>query len=197
MTLRITHHDSDRVPRFVLLAPVILLIGACATIPDDAFRLSESALETRQLQTREYEGVTEIEILSASSAVLQDLGYALDEVEKELGVLSASKRADAKNAAETAGKIAMDVADCLLTIFLGCESDSFQSSKDVQDIKLTLVVLPDLDNSNAHTVRVTIQRVIWARNGELYDQETVNDADVYQAFFDKLSKSVFLEKESG
>jgi hypothetical protein len=164
-------------------------------MPDDAFRLKESALEMRELQTRQYEGVTDIQILSASSAVLQDLGYAIDEVEKELGVLSASKRADAKDSAEIAGKIALDVADCILTLFMGCENDAYRSSKDVQDIRLTLVVLPDLSSDGAHTVRVTMQRVVWDKSGKLYDQETVNDAVVYQAFFDKLSKSVFLEKE--
>lgn len=164
-------------------------------MPDDAFRLTESALEMREIQTRQYEDVTDIEILSASSAVLQDLGYAIDEVEKELGVLSASKRADAKNPAEIAGNIALDMFDCLATLFLGCENESYQSSKDVQDIKLTLVVLPDLSNEGAHSVRLTMQRVVWARSGELLDQETINDAEVYQAFFDKLSKSVFLEKQ--
>ncbi len=181
--------------RPLLVALTALLLGACATLPDDAFRLTESALELRELQTRQYEGVSEVDILSASSAVLQDLGYAIDEVEKELGVLSASKRADASDPAETAGKIALDLADCLLTFLFGCENDSYQSSKDVQDIKLTLVVRPDLAQESMHSVRVTMQRVVWARSGALYDQETVNDADVYRAFFDKLSKSVFLEKE--
>ncbi len=164
-------------------------------MPDDAFRLTESALELRDVQTREYADVSEIEILSASSALLQDLGYAIDEIEKELGVLSASKRADAKDSAEIAGMIALDFADCLLTLLLGCENDSFQSTKDVQDIRLTLVVLPDLDNRGAHNVRVTMQRVIWARSGKLHTQESIHDAEVYRAFFDKLSKSVFLEQE--
>jgi len=110
-------------------------------------------------------------------------------------VLSVSKRADAKSAAETAGKIAMDVADCLITFLLGCENDAYQSSKDVQDIKLTLVVLPDPKEVRTHRVRLTMQRIVWARNGELLEQESINDAQIYQAFFDKLSKSVFLEKE--
>ncbi len=181
--------------RIVLQLPMVLCLGACATMPDDAFRLTESALEMRQIQTREYEDVTDIEILSASTAVLQDLGYAIDEVEKELGVLSASKRVDAKDLEETVRMIVLDIADCLITIFIGCENDSFQSTKDVQDIKLTLVVLPDLSNDDAYSVRLTMQRVVWARNGLLYRQETIGDAEVYQAFFDKLSESVFLEKE--
>ena len=178
-----------------LAAVFALTLGGCETLPEDAFRLSESALEMREIQSRTYEDVTDIQILSASSAVLQDLGYAIDEVEKELGVLSASKRADAKDSAEIIGKIALDLADCLLTFFLGCENDAYGSSKDVQDIKMTLVVLPDVSQDGVHRVRLTMQRVIWAKNGTLYDQETISDATVYQAFFDKLSKSVFLEKE--
>ena len=70
------------------LFAVTLLAGAlvaCQSLPDDAFRLNESALELRELQTREYDGVSDIQILSASSGVLQDLGYAIDEIEKELG----------------------------------------------------------------------------------------------------------------
>ena len=184
-----------KIGRLSLHAMMAVLLGACATMPDDAFRLSESALEMREIQTRSYSDVSDIEILSASSAVLQDLGYAIDEVEKELGVLSASKRADAKDAAEIAGSIALDVADCLLTLFIGCERDSFDATKDVQDIKMTLVALPVLGKERTYSVRLTMQRVVWARDGTIYDQETISEAAVYQAFFDKLSKSVFLEKE--
>ena len=172
-----------------------VVLSACQTLPDDAFRLSESALELREVQSRTYEDVTEIEILSASSAVLQDLGYAIDEVEKDLGVLSASKRASARDEAEIIGKIAVDVAQCILTFGLGCEGDMYASANDVQDIRITLVVLPDPDEESTHRVRLTMQRVVWMRNGEIAEQETVVDATVYQAFFDKLSKSVFLEKE--
>ena len=180
------------------LFAIALLTGAlvaCQSLPDDAFRLTESALELREIQSRTYEDVTEIEILSASSGVLQDLGYAIDEVEKDLGVLSASKRASAKDEIEIVGKIALDVLDCLVTFMLGCEDDAYQSSKDVQDIKMTLVVLPDLKKERTHRVRITMQRLVWMKSGDLHKQETILDAEVYQAFFDKLSKSVFLEKE--
>ena len=172
-----------------------LSISGCQTLPEDAFRLTESALELRAMQSRSYEDVTEIEILSASSAVFQDLGYAIDEIEKELGVVSASKRADATNEAEIVGKIALDIADCILTFLLGCENDSYKSSKDVQDIRMTLVVFPDQEQADKHRVRLTMQRFVWDRAGALYEQETIDDPLVYQAFFDKLSKSVFLEKE--
>ena len=181
--------------RLIAVTVLAAALVACQSLPEDAFRLNESALELREIQSRTYEDVTEIEILSASSAVLQDLGYAIDEVEKDLGVLSASKRASAKDDLEIAGKIALDVLDCLVTFMIGCEDDAYQSSKDVQDIRMTLVVLPDLNKERTHRVRVTMQRIVWAKSGDLYQQETIVDPLVYQAFFDKLSKSVFLEKE--
>ena len=149
----------------------------------------------REMQSRVYTDASEVQILLASSGVLQDLGYGIDEIEKELGVISASKRADAKSDAEILGNIALDVADCVLTFLLGCENHSYKSSKDVQDIKMTLVVMPDANDAEKHRVRLTMQRFVWDRGGSLYEKETINDPEVYQAFFDKLSKSVFLEKE--
>jgi len=179
----------------ILVATLSLALAACATLPEDAFRLTESALELREMQSRVYEEATEIEILSASTAVFQDLGYAIDEIEKDLGVVSASKRADATNELEVLGNIALDVVDCIITFLLGCENASYKSSKGAQDIRMTLVVWPDPNRERTHRIRLTMQRFIWDRGGKLYEQETINDVAVYQAFFDKLSKSVFLEKE--
>ncbi|MEL7187399.1 MAG: hypothetical protein AAFN50_13360 [Pseudomonadota bacterium] len=194
--------DSDRAgvagrraTRSLIAVAALLFMAGCQTLPEDAFRLTESALEMRQMQSRVYDDVSELQILSASSAVLQDLGYAIDEIERDLGVLSASKRADASNGAEIVGKIALDIADCILTILLGCENNSYQSAKDVQDVRMTLVVLPDPEQEMRHRVRLTMQRFVWDRAGSLYEQETIDDPLVYQAFFDKLAKSVFLEKE--
>lgn len=196
MTSPITRRGSEFTARRVAAGCLAALsLAGCQTLPEDAFRLTESALELREIQTRSYEGVSDVQILAASSGVLQDLGYAIDEVEKELGVLSASKRADAKNEAELVGSIALDLADCVLTFMLGCDNDRYKATKDVQDIRMTLVVLPNLQKEGEYHVRLTMQRVIWAKSGEVYAQETINDAFVYQAFFDKLSKSVFLERE--
>lgn len=172
-----------------------LAATGCASIPADAFRLSETALQTRQMQTREYENVSDVQILAASSAVLQDLGYAIDEVEKPLGVLSASKRADARHDMETLGNIALDVTQCLVTFLAGCDARRYRSGAAVQDIRLTLVALPPREKAGATSVRITIQRIIRDHENRLLEQETIADEMTYQAFFDKLSKSVFLERQ--
>lgn len=182
------------IARAILLAICITATG-CETLPRDAFRMTESALAVREIQTREYESVSDAQILSASTAVLQDLGYAIDEIEEPLGVLSASKRADATNTLEFFGSVLIEGTKCFLTLFLDCDNRSTKEIGDVQDIRMTVVSRPQLDNENDVVVRVTIQRVIWDKKGEATLREAVTDSRVYETFFEKMSKAVFLERE--
>lgn len=169
-------------------------LSACETLPEDAFRLSETALETRRVQTREYVLTDDSAILSASVAVLQDMGYAIDEVEPRLGLLTASKRADATNKLEAFGTLTLDTMQCVFTLMLACSRKHYGEIDDVQDIRLTLISAPQRDNRQDVAVRVTMQRVIWDKEGRLSAQETIADGRVYGAFFQKLSTAVFLEQ---
>ena len=164
-------------------------------MPRDVFRTSETALATREMQTRQYPSINDAAILSASIAVLQDMGYAITEVEKPLGVLSASKRADATNKLEAFGKLALDGVKCVFTLMLACDGDNYSEIDDVQDIRLTLITRPQRENGDDVSVRITIQRVIWDKGGRMSEQETITDTRVYESFFAKLSKAVFLEQE--
>ncbi len=180
--------------RVCVLLPFFAVAG-CSTLPRDAFRLSESALAIRAMQTREYSSVSDTAILSASSAVLQDMGYAIDEIEQPLGVLSASKRADATSGMKAVGSLAKDSVRCVFSLLRACDGKNYSKLDDVQDIRLTLVSRPQLENQDDVIVRITIQRVIWDKKGRLSEQQTITDTEVYAAFFDKMSKAVFLEQE--
>ncbi len=179
--------------RTLVLLPVILL-AACETLPPDAFRLSESALAVREMQTREYSSISDAAILSASTDVLQDMGYAIDEIEEPLGVLSASKRADATTGIRALGSLAMDSVRCVFSFMLVCDGHNYSKLDDVQDIRLTLISRPQLGDEDNVIVRITIQRVIWDKKGRLSEQQTVADREVYAAFFEKMSRAVFLEQ---
>ncbi len=172
----------------------VLCLAACESVPSNAFRIPESSLSTRQMQTREYAELDDGTILSASVAVLQDMGYAIDEIEVELGVLSASKRADATNKLEAFGTLTVDAMQCVFTLMLACTRKHYKEIDDVQDIRLTLIAGPQQLSGDV-PVRITIQRVIWDKAGRLSEQETITDPSVYDAMFAKLSKAVFLEKE--
>lgn len=174
---------------------VVLLASGCASMPDDVFRPTDTTMALRSVQTRSYESVSDAEILSASSAVLQDMGYAIDEIEVPLGLVSASKRADASNALEFFGSVIVEGVKCVFTLTLGCSNRSYDEIGDVQDIRMTIVSRPTLRNSEEVTVRVTIQQIIWDKKGRISLQRTIDDTDVYTAFFDRMSKAVFLEQE--
>ena len=72
------------------------IMAGCATeVPETALRLPESTLEVRSIQTRTLAAPSEIDILTATIAVLQDMEFNIDRIEKPLGVITASKVTDA------------------------------------------------------------------------------------------------------
>lgn len=62
-----------------------------------------------------------------------------------------------------------------------------------QKIRASLVVSPSGNDGKAHTVRVTFQRVIWNTQGQITRSEWIREPELYQQFYEKLSKAVFLE----
>jgi hypothetical protein len=62
-----------------------------------------------------------------------------------------------------------------------------------QKIRVSVVTKKAHGNDNKMVVRATFQRLIWNQNGVLHKMETINDPEIYQGFFENLSKSVFLE----
>ncbi len=175
---------------FVLL---LLFVGGCTTtpkIPEDALRLHESSLEIRQIQSRNFEVPSETEILTASVAVLQDMEYNIDRIETPLGVLTASKIADADSASEKAELIIRDLV-CVWGGSVNCNAMS--TASDEQNIMLTLVILPSLARKDEFVARITLDRVVFDKQGRVKLQEAINDPEVYQQIFENLSKSIFLQ----
>ena len=67
---------------------------------------------------------------------------------------------------------------------------------DRQRIRLALVVHPELkEPGNSQLVRVTLQRQVWNERNKLSKGETLRDPRIYQLFFERLSKAVFLEAQ--
>ena len=174
--------------KLALICVALGLIG-CQTIPEDALRLEESSLEIRALQSRTYQAPTEQQILSASIGVLQDMEYNIDELEKPLGILTATKTVDATNSGEVAGLLMLD----LLCALGGSDCGALASASESQKISLTLVVLPSLTHQGEYVARITLHRVVWDTVGRIKIREPIDDAEEYQQIFNKLSKSVFLE----
>jgi len=176
---------------YILL--LVACLGACATpsIPESALRLPESTLDIRSIQTRTMQASSEAVILSATIAVLQDMEFNIDRIEKPLGVITASKVKDADSNSEKTSLIFLDVL-CVMGGGGGCDATS--TASDEQRITLTMVVLPRQAHAGEYSVRITIQRVVLDKMDRVKVLERIDDADTYQTIFDNLRKSLFLQE---
>jgi len=186
-----------------LMALCFLLAAGCSTVADKSMELSPDSLKLRQLQTRRIEGIDEKALLAASAGVLQDLGFNIDESETQLGVIVASKD---RSAVDTSDIISSAVTTSLFALVLGSLLGEESGEGDIvfdvtQKIRISVVTRPALDSSgqprqDAQVIRITIQRLVWDSEGELSHTESIEDPKVYQKFFDRLSKSIFLELQA-
>ena len=191
------------------ICAISIFSGCATTIPPEALQMQPDTLANRQIQSRKYDIKTEKELLSASASVLQDMGFNLDESQTSLGVIVASKSRDAKEGGQIAGAI-------LMGFLFGAAAMSYD--KD-QKIRASLVTKPAVTNnpikvelttnagknikfdqqveaSSGFVVRVTFQRLVWNQNNVMTKIEGINDPAIYTEFYDKLSKSVFLQAQN-
>jgi len=200
---RWNHFDS---PRNMFLAPMQMLraaaclaafaiFGGCAPImqPVELFELSAESQSNKAMQSRLFETGYENELLSASVAVLQDLGFQLDEIVREVGMVRAVKERSARERGQDIGHFFV----ALFTIgYVGIPVDLQQK------ITAVLITRP-IDHSGMRSeVRVTFYRVVWKGQGHVerntvppgeQRMEMIFDPEIYRQFYSKLSKAVFLE----
>jgi len=171
----------------ILFFTLSVLVGCKTGIPQDALTLRRDSLERRQLESRKFNGSNEADILSACSGVSQDMGFTIDESETKLGVLVCSKNREASTGGE---RFAMAL------LFGANAANSMDKS---QKIRLCIIVKPvassDLGKPNEWVVRATFQRIVWNNYGQITRLEALSESELYSQFFQKLSKSVFLEAQ--
>lgn len=161
---------------------IFLITTGCQTIPKDALTLSPESLAERQMQTRKYETKDEAKILAACAGLLQDMGFNIDESETNLGLITASKQRSAENAGQ--------IVAAVIVAALG--GGAMPVDKE-QKMRASVVTRPIGDQEKYIAVRVTFQRIVWNTQGQVTKSESIIDPAVYQEFFDKLSKAIFLE----
>jgi hypothetical protein len=169
----------------------LTIFGCATTAPKGFLKLPESNLESRQLQSRQYDTTNTEQIVSAVAGVMQDLGFTLDDSETELGLVVASKACDAKDAGQMTGAFFVD----LLCALNGTPSNAMANVDAVQNVKVAVVAKPSLTEGKT-VVRITFQRVVWSASNQINRVETLKDPKLYQNFFEKLSKAIFLEAQS-
>ncbi|MEO8341582.1 MAG: hypothetical protein ABI604_18075 [Nitrospirota bacterium] len=198
-----TPHNSERpiagrqgsvVRMGVWLASLVLLTGCFTpTEPAELFQLTAETPRHRAMQTRFFETPNEKELLSASAAVLQDLGFQVEESVREVGFLRATKERSAREYGQYLQQ----------ALFLVLSLGNLRAPVDLhQKIAAGLITRPLNQNATRQEVRIVFYRVVWKGDGQTDQQyippgqqsmEMIRDPEIYQQFFAKLSKAVFLE----
>ena len=179
--------------RFLKLSIVIFLclgIIGCASVPKGFLKPSEGYLQKRELQIRQYDTTNEEQIITAVAGVLQDLGFTLDASETKVGLVSASKTADATSKGQIAGAFLLDMLGALG----GSHSNVSAQCDKSQVVKASVITKLSLDGKKT-VVRVTFQRIVWNMSNQINRVETLNAPEIYQKFYDSLSKAIFLEAQ--
>ncbi len=183
-----------------LLLPIFggLLSGCVQPMPkvESFFALTPESAKHRALQTRTFETSDEKELLSASAAVLQDLGFQIEESAKKVGMLRAAKERGAR-------EYGQEIMQSFIFILSILGQNPVIIPVDVhQQISATLVTRRSETDASRFSVRILFHRSVWKGDGNTGDQhippglqslEMIYDGKIYQQFFSKLSKSVFLE----
>lgn len=188
----------------LVMAALVLTGCARGGLPAHVLRLTPESLQNRTLQTRKYEGISEADLLSASTGVIQDLGFIIDESETNLGLIVGSKNRDADpDAAQRAGQVLIGATTFVVAVLAAVASqdgDAFDdifyvpAVDDYQKLWASVVIRPtSADIEETHFVRVTFQRIVWNTDDEVARLQSLDEPEMYQKFFGLLSKSILLE----
>lgn len=189
-----------------LMAAICLLLSSqltgCVTQtnPEEFFQLSPESLQNRAMQTRMFETADEKELLSASAATLQDLGFEIEESVWDAGFLRAAKERSAREWGQHINRFLMAILSSPLAI---AEAGPIILPIDLhQKIASTITTRPLNPERSRHEVRVMFYRVVWKGEGAAgrssfppgeQRSEMIRDPVLYQQFFARLAKAVFLE----
>ena len=78
------------ISKFHMLPGLLLIAGCASTTPVDISG-SGTQLESRQIQTRQYDTLDKALTMRSAVATLQDLGFTIDQADAELGVITATR----------------------------------------------------------------------------------------------------------
>jgi hypothetical protein len=157
------------------------LTGCVSPIQRDTSQFT--ALELRAMQTRTYDGQEAKATLKTVLNVLQDEGFLVDHGNTELGLLHGSKTIDEFSGRSPGAGPA---------VFGAPFRTEFAPTMNMVTIEATA----NVSEFGAQTkVRVNFQRKVTNLDGVLIFAAPVVDAKVYQEFFAKLERGLFIENQ--
>ena len=180
----------------IFLAALLAGCASSSSEPTELFELAPEAMAQRAAQTRHFDTPASNELLSASAAVLQGLGFQVTETSREVGFLRASKERGAREYGQEMARVFVVLLSVLTRQLYVMPVDLHQQ------INAAVVARPLDEAGERHELRVQFYRLVWKGSGQgggvplpPGDQrmEMIRDPEIYRQFFARLSESVFLE----
>lgn len=159
----------------IILGSVALLFVGCAPIANQNLK---TQLQVREFQTRMFNTSDTNEVLSAVIEAFQDQGFMVKNVVPQVGLVSAVREVDLE-----------DSGQVFFRTFLLGQNAVWQKNATIE---ATANVKTQGKNTK---VRATFQEKILDNRGGVDHVNTLEDPKFYQDFFDKIGKSIFIEKQ--
>lgn len=150
----------------------------------DVLKLTPDSMALRQMQTRKYQTAEQRKILDSCVGLLQDNGFTVSEISPKLGTVLGSKSREAVEAGQVAASV---VFALLFGVALPVDNH--------QEMSASIVVSDAASDDKSTIVRVNFSRIVWNDANAVSKAERLEAPEMYQEFFDKLSKSLFLEEQ--
>jgi len=195
---------------FLKYLTLIFFFNACSS----STQMSKSQLEIRQFQTKYFEVNDKTIITKAVINTLLDEGFIINNANNELGIITAEKGYDINKDYESekskniwsliiVGAVIILTLGLILLISKDKKSDNQKdNTNDKRDYQTTYeknkiiqATINISEFSNGFKVRAVFQSKILNNRGEIVTIEQIEDINFYQKFFEKLEKSIFLQKE--
>lgn len=150
-----------------------IIIAGCATAP----KTEKTQLQIREFQTRTYTEVDSKLVMKAMLNVLQDDGFIVNNAVLELGLLTASREVDIENKGKAFAATFLPGVDARWE-----KNSLVEASCNVSDVR------------DGCKVRVNFQQKILDNKGGIVKIRQIDEQEFYQTFFNKVSKSIFIQK---
>lgn len=161
---------------FLFSLTMLLSFSGCA--PKGSSDIPVTQLQMREIQTRNFDTDDTKLVMKSMMNVLQDDGYILKNVVLDLGLLSAERNIDTENTG-----VAL-----LQTLLVG--QGARWEKHQVMEASANVSSFGEKTR-----VRMTFQTKTIDNFNCPKNVTTVTDMKTYQEFFDKVSKSIFLQSE--
>jgi len=166
--------------QYLILAACVVVFSGCSSIPKDAFLLTPSTPDDRQLESRVFATTDDSILIKDGAVILENMGYKTGLVNSDIGIITATKREETGGFASTMMSV--------LTIGL--------ASSDKETVtRATFTTMPARGRQGAFITRLTLQKMVLDSNGNASNVTTITDEDVYKIFYERLEASTFIEPD--